>query len=158
MADINHACNMRGELANQYELLEAARIDPDSEEAAAYRVEHAPLHDKREEKLVADPTSQEEYEAIKTFAGYTKRHNGSIGTVKTYLSRLTTGAIRAEKPLFDFQSTADVEILLDAHEAEGPESGAGLPRAFPRGDAGGHPGTPRICQNDSSSPAVVGRP
>lgn len=39
MADINHARNTRGELANQYELLEAARIDPDSEEAAAYRAE-----------------------------------------------------------------------------------------------------------------------
>ena len=37
--------------------------------------------------------------------------------MKTYLSRLTTSAVRAETPLVDFQSTADVEALLDAHEA-----------------------------------------
>jgi hypothetical protein len=126
MADINDARNGRGELANQYELLEAARIDPDSEAAAEYRAKHAPLHDKRAAKLAADPISQTEYNAIKTFAGYAKRHNGSIGTVKTYLSRLTTSAIRAEKPLIDFQSTADVEVLLDTHEAAGTQSASAL--------------------------------
>jgi integrase len=126
MADINDARHVRGELANQYELLEAARIDPESEEAAAYRADHAPLHEKRKEKLTADPISQAEYEAIKSFAGYSKRHNGSIGTVKTYLSRLTTSTVRAEKPLIDFQSTADIEALLDTHEAAGTQSASAL--------------------------------
>jgi hypothetical protein len=126
MANINDARNVRGDLANQYELLEAARIDPDSEEAAEYRQEHAPLHEAREAKLTAEPISHDDYEAITTYGGYAKRHSGSIGTVKTYLSRLTTSAIRAENPLVDFQSTADVEALLDTHEAAGTQSASAL--------------------------------
>ena len=70
MANINDARNVRGDLANQYELLEAARIDPGSDEAAEYRQEHAPLHEGREAKLTAEPISPDDYEAITTYGGY----------------------------------------------------------------------------------------
>jgi hypothetical protein len=73
MANINDARNVRGEPANQYELLEAARLDLDSGEAAEYRYEHAPLHEAREAKFTAEPISHDDYEAITTYGGYVKR-------------------------------------------------------------------------------------
>lgn len=125
MANINDARNTRGQLENKYELLEAARIDPESDEAAEYREEHAPLHDSREKKLEADPIGPD-YDAIDAYIGHKKRHVGSIGTVGTYLSRLTTCAVRADKPLVTFESVTDVDAILDAHEAAGTKTASAL--------------------------------
>jgi len=53
--------------------------------------------------------------AIAAYADAEQARTEHVGTVATYVNRLRTSAQRASKPLVDFETTDDVETLMEAH-------------------------------------------
>lgn len=100
MVNVNDVRNTTGQLDGQWEKLDTARR--------------------------ADRITDDDYTAIAAYMRYKERRVGSVGTAKTYLSRLRTSAERAPKPLVAFDGLADIERVLDAHEAAGAKKAATL--------------------------------
>lgn len=76
--------------------------------------------------LEEDRIAESDHTAITEYMTYKTRRVGGSGTVKTYLSRLCSSVERAHKPLVDFDGVADIEELLDRHEAAGATTATAL--------------------------------
>lgn len=130
MADVNDASNVEGKLENEWELLEAAAVDPDDQAAVDEVLDDwgQPVSPSRRRILEEDHVDERDYDAIRDFV-YHRRdvENRAATTLINDLGNLRRAACWADSPLVEM-SRVDVREFLGFLTRSKDDGGRGLDR------------------------------